>query len=102
MKKTLLALLMVGLLASTGYARGGHGGRRHAGGTISIRGYSTQGNGHSSPDKPGTKGPHGDMDGYSGGYGPWHSGHVEVHTAAESSEMEAHEAGAAVQQGHDP
>ncbi len=102
MKKTLLALLMVGLLASTGYARGGHGGRRHAGGTISIRGYSTQGNVHPSPGKPGTKGPHGDMGGYSGGSGPWQSGHVEVHTSAESSEMEAQEAGAAVQQRQDP
>jgi len=102
MKKTLLVFLIVGLLASTGYARGGHGGRRHAGGTISIRGYSTQGNVHPSTGKPGTKSPHGDMGGYSGGSGPWQSGHVEVHTSAESSEMEAQEAGAAVQQRQDP
>src|SRR5207253_2782424 len=93
MKKTLLAFLIIGLLVSAGYARGGHGGRRHAGGTISIRGYSTQGNVHPSTDNPGTKDPYGSMGGYSGGYGPWHSGHVEVNTSAVSSEMEAQEAG---------
>jgi hypothetical protein len=94
MKKTLLAFLIVGLLASTGYARGGHGGRRHAGGTVSVRGdvrhdgtyvapqdstgshgkardnWSTKGNVHPSTGQPGTKDPDGDMGGDSGGYGP--------------------------------
>jgi hypothetical protein len=125
MKKTLLAFLIVGLLVSTGHAKGRHGGRRHAGGTVSVRGdvrhdgtyvaphdstgphetvrdnWSTKENVHPSTDQPSTKDPYGYMGGYSGGYDPWHSGHVDVNPSAVSSEMEAPQAGAAVQQRQD-
>ena len=101
MKKTLLAFLIVGLLVSTGYARGGHGGRRHAEGMVSVRGSSTKGEVNPSPGKPGTKVPYGSMGGYSGGYGTRHNGHVDVNPSAMSSEMDAPQAGAALQESQD-
>src|SRR5215471_5244618 len=102
MKKTLVAFLIVGFLVSTGDAKGRRGGHRQAGRTVSVRGYSTKGNGHPSPGQPGTNDPYSYPAGYGGGYGPSHSGPVDGNPSAVSSEMEVPQAGAAGQQSQAP